>query len=61
MEPLKAHDIHGNWATPLLAWNDDDSLDSGRVGAEIDVLIAMRVDGINSNHLLLFAAIEAPE
>ena len=49
MKPLGRHEICGNWATLLLAWNDDDSLDIARVVDEIDTLIAMRVDGIYSN------------
>jgi 4-hydroxy-tetrahydrodipicolinate synthase len=49
MKPLGCHEICGNWATLLLAWNDDDSLDIARVADEIDALIAMRVDGIYSN------------
>lgn len=49
MKPLKAEEIRGNWATLLSAWNADDSLDLGRVAAEIDALIGMRVDGIYSN------------
>lgn len=49
MTPLGNREIRGNWATLLLAWNDDDSLDVARVADEIDSLIAMRVDGIYSN------------
>lgn len=49
MKPLSSDQIRGNWATLLSAWNADDSLDPGRVAAEIDALIAMRVDGIYSN------------
>lgn len=49
MKPLFSDQIRGNWATLLSAWNADDSLDLGRVAAEIDALIAMRVDGIYSN------------
>lgn len=49
MTPLAANQIRGNWATLLLAWNADGSLDLGRVAAEIEVLIAARVDGIYSN------------
>lgn len=46
MQPLTAGQIRGNWATLLLAWNADDSLDLARVTHEIDALIAARVDGI---------------
>lgn len=49
MKPLVAQEIRGNWATLLLSWNEDDSLDLGRVSGEIDVLIAMNVDGIYAN------------
>jgi len=49
MQPLSPEQIHGNWATLISAWNDDDSLDLDRVAAEIDALIAMQVDGIYSN------------
>lgn len=49
MKPLSTTEIRGNWATLLCAWNDDDSLDLGRVAAEIDALIATGVDGIYSN------------
>lgn len=48
MKPLSANEIRGNWATLLLAWNRDESLDLGRVGAEIDVLIDASVSGIYS-------------
>lgn len=48
MRPLTAEEIRGNWATLLLAWNGDDSLDLDRVAAEIDVLIAFQMDGIYS-------------
>jgi dihydrodipicolinate synthase/N-acetylneuraminate lyase len=49
MKPLEASEIRGNWATLLIAWKDDESLDLRRVGAEIDALVAMKVDGIYSN------------
>ena len=49
MKPLTSDQIRGNWATLLTAWNADDSLDLGRVAAEIETLIAARVDGIYSN------------
>lgn len=49
MKPLTSDHIRGNWATLITAWNADDSLDLGRVAAEIDTLIRMRVDGIYSN------------
>ena len=40
MKPLTSNQIRGNWATLLSAWNADDSLDLGRMAAEIDGLIA---------------------
>lgn len=49
MTPLNAGSIRGNWATLLTAWNTDGSLDLGRLRNEIDVLIAMGVDGIYSH------------
>jgi dihydrodipicolinate synthase/N-acetylneuraminate lyase len=49
VKPLGSDEIRGNWATLLSAWNTDGSLDLGRVAAEIDTLIAMRLDGIYSN------------
>ena len=49
MKALTSSGIRGNWATLLSPWNADDSLDCGRLAAEIDALIAMRVDGIYSN------------
>jgi len=49
MKPFKATDIKGNWATLLSVWNNDDSLDLGRVAGEIDYLISANVDGIYSN------------
>lgn len=42
-------EIHGNWATLLLPLNTDDSIDFGRLGAELDHFIAARVNGIYSN------------
>ena len=49
MKPLEAKEIRGNWATLLSACNSEDALDLGRVAAEIDTLIEMKVDGIYSN------------
>jgi len=49
VKALTSSEIRGNWATLLSPWNADDSLDCGRLAAEIDALIAMRVDGIYSN------------
>lgn len=41
--------IRGNWATLLLPIGVDDEIDFPRLAEEIDVLIATRVDGIDSN------------
>lgn len=49
MKPLISEQIRCNWATLLCAWNNDESLDLQRVAVEIDILIAMGVDGIYSN------------
>ena len=49
MKPLAPDEIRGNWATLLSAWNADQSLDLARVADQIDVLIAMRVDGVYSH------------
>ncbi len=49
MQALTANQIRGNWATLLSVWNDEDSLDLGRVAAQIEALIEIGVDGIYSN------------
>ncbi len=49
MRPLKPAEIRGNWATLLLSWNTDDTLDLARVTEEIDILIGFGVDGIYAN------------
>ncbi|MGJ4857171.1 dihydrodipicolinate synthase family protein [Labrys sp. La1] len=41
--------LRGNWATLLLPIAPDDAIDFGRLGEEIDLLIAAGVDGIYSN------------
>ena len=41
--------LAGNWATLLLPIQSDDAIDFGALAAEIDILIAARVDGIYSN------------
>jgi len=46
MKALETEQLRGNWATVILAWNRDESLDRGRVAAQIDALIDMGVDGI---------------
>ena len=49
MKPLAPHEIRGNWATLITPWNGDDSLDAGRLAAEIAAMIGFGVDGIYSN------------
>jgi dihydrodipicolinate synthase/N-acetylneuraminate lyase len=41
--------LRGNWATLLLPIAEDGAIDLARLAAELDVLIAARVDGIYSN------------
>lgn len=41
--------IYGNWATLLLPFNDDETIDYLLFAKEIDYLIACNVDGIYSN------------
>lgn len=49
MKPLTSAEIHGNWATLLLATRLDGSLDPVKLSDEIDTLIAARPNGIYSN------------
>lgn len=49
MIPLQSHAIRGNWATLLLPVDADGGISLPRLAAEIDMLIAMQVDGIYSN------------
>lgn len=49
MRPLTAPEITGTWATLLLPINTDESIDFGRLAAEIDYLVTTEVDGIYSN------------
>lgn len=49
MEPLKANEIYGNWATVLLPIKPDESIDYEILGREIDILLAAGVNGIYSN------------
>lgn len=49
MSPLSSADIRGNWATLLLPLNADESIDFGKLAAQIDRIIAFKVDGIYSN------------
>ena len=47
--PLRADQLHGNWATLMLPINDDESIDYGRLAGELDALIAAGVDGLYTN------------
>ena len=49
MNPLTHNEIRGNWATLLLSWNSDESLDYARVASDLKTLISMHVDGIYVN------------
>ncbi len=49
MEALKYNNIKGNWATLLLAADQDGSLHLSKLADEIDVLIASQPNGIYSN------------
>lgn len=46
MKPLTPEAIRGNWATVILSWNEDGTLDSGRMADQIDALLAAGVDGV---------------
>lgn len=49
MKALSSKEIYGNWATLLLPLNADDSIDYPALEAEIELLIAQKVNGIYSN------------
>lgn len=49
MSPLKSEDIFGNWATLLIPFNSDDTIDFVNLEEQIDQMIAMGVNGIYSN------------
>lgn len=49
MKPLRAEDIFGNWATLLLPINADESIDYGRLQAELDYIAQVQVNGVYSN------------
>src|SRR5687767_2555440 len=49
MNPLKSHEIFGNWATLLLPIDEHDQIDYKELEQEIDLLISMGVNGIYSN------------
>jgi 4-hydroxy-tetrahydrodipicolinate synthase len=44
--PLSSQQIVGTWATLLLPINQDESIDFGRLGEDIDYLLTTGVDGI---------------
>jgi 4-hydroxy-tetrahydrodipicolinate synthase len=49
MNPLAPNDIYGNWATPLLPINPDESIDYARLTDEVDYLVSTGVNGIYTN------------
>ncbi len=49
MKPLRAVEIMGTWAALLLPIDKDERIDTGRLGDELDVLIASGVTGVYSN------------
>lgn len=49
MKTLTATEIYGNWATLLLPINADESIDYGRLDAELDFLTRAGVNGLYSN------------
>lgn len=49
MTPLKGNEIYGNWASLLLPVEKDDGINYSKLADEIDILIAMEVNGIYSN------------
>jgi len=49
LTPLTHSEIYGNWATLLVPVNEDNSINYTLLAEEMDILIAMRVNGIYSN------------
>lgn len=49
MTPLAAREISGNWATLLLPIQEDETIDFGLLGEEIEHFIAARMSGVYSN------------
>lgn len=49
MNPLKNHEIFGNWATLLLPIDQHEQINYKLLEQEIDILISMGVNGIYSN------------
>jgi 4-hydroxy-tetrahydrodipicolinate synthase len=48
-QPLRPQDLRGNWATLMLPIHADERIDYGRLGDELDALIAAGVDGLYTN------------
>lgn len=46
---LTPNTLKGNWGTLLLPINEDNTIDFGRLAAELDYMIAAGIDGIYSN------------
>ena len=53
MTPLKHSGIYGNWVTLLVPVNKDNSINYTLLAEEIDILIAMQVNGIYNKALEL--------
>ncbi len=49
MRPLTRETLRGTWATVLLPLADDDSIDFGRLSAELTALVGAAPDGIYTN------------
>jgi dihydrodipicolinate synthase/N-acetylneuraminate lyase len=49
LQPLTRETLRGTWATVLLPLADDDSIDFGRLGQELAVLVGTRLEGIYTN------------
>lgn len=49
MRPLTRETLRGTWATVLLPLADDDSIDFGRLAAELAALVGAAPDGIYTN------------
>lgn len=49
MNPLSASQIKGNWAAVMLPVNSDQSIDYGRLAAQLDYLVESGLNGIYTN------------
>jgi len=49
MKPLSSNEIFGNWATLLLATDNNGDIDYSKLNDEIDILISSHPNGIYSN------------